>query len=325
MYLLLNGAFEKMIKKPKILAVVGATASGKSSLALELAKAFDGEIICCDSMQIYKQMNIGTAKPTKEEMSYVPHHLFDFVSPSDNFSCADYVALAEKTADEILARGKLPVFCGGTGLYLDRLLCGTDFESMEIDEDYRREMNEYAERYGNEALHALLCEFDPESAQAIHPNNVKRVIRALEIFKTSGKTKSELDRESRKTEGKYDCVQIGLKYNDRENLYERINLRVDKMLADGLLSETEMLEREGVFEKNLTAAQAIGYKELLGYIRGEKSYGEAVEDLKRATRRYAKRQMTWFSAHGDVSWIDADEKSFAQILAEAKEIYLNRK
>ena len=314
-----------MDQKQKILAVVGPTASGKSALALELAKRFHGEIICCDSMQIYKQMNIGTAKPTKEEMASVPHHLFDFVHPCENFSCADYVSLAEKTAEDILSRGKLPVFCGGTGLYLDRFLCSTDFESMEIDEEYRAEMNEYARQYGNEALHKLLCEIDPDSAQAIHPNNVKRVIRALEIFKTSGRTKSEIDKESLKAEGKYACVQIGLRYNDREKLYERINLRVDKMLESGLLAETEMLEREGVFEKNLTAAQAIGYKELLAYLRGEKSYDEAVEDLKRATRRYAKRQMTWFSSHGNVFWIEADSKSLEQLVSEAEEIYLNNK
>lgn len=322
---MLDGVLIKMDQKQKILAVVGPTASGKSALALELAKRLDGEIICCDSMQIYKQMNIGTAKPTSEEMAQLPHHLFDFVSPRESFSCADYVDLAEKTVDDILSRGKLPVFCGGTGLYLDRFLNSTDFEETEINEEYRKEMGDYAREHGNEALHQLLCQVDPESAQSIHPNNVKRVIRALEIFNGTGRKKSELDRESRTKEAKYEAIQIGLRYVDREKLYERINLRVDKMLEAGLLDETCNLERVGAFESNLTAAQAIGYKELLTFIRGEKSYEEAVEDLKRATRRYSKRQMTWFSSHGKVFWIDADGKMPDQIVDEAYQIYLNNK
>lgn len=322
---MLDGVLIKMDQKQKILAVVGPTASGKSALALELARRLDGEIICCDSMQIYQQMNIGTAKPMAEEMGDIPHHLFDFVSPHESFSCADYVELAERTADGILSRGKLPIFCGGTGLYLDRFLNATDFEETEIDEDYRKEMNEYAKEHGNEALHMLLCQVDPESAQSIHPNNVKRVIRALEIFKGTGRKKSELDRESKTKETKYEAVQIGLRYNDRERLYERINLRVEKMLETGLLDETRELDGKDVFKSNLTAAQAIGYKELLTFIRGEKSYEEAVEDLKRATRRYAKRQMTWFSSHGNVFWIDADEKSLQQIVDEAYRIYLSNK
>ena len=314
-----------MDQKRKILAVVGPTASGKSALSIELARRLGGEIICCDSMQIYQQMNIGTAKPTMLEREQVPHHLFDFVSPFESFSCADYVPLAERVAEDIFSRGRLPVFCGGTGLYLDRFLSSTDFEGMEIDEEYRSQMNDYAREHGNEALHQLLYQVDPESAQTIHPNNVKRVIRALEIFKASGRTKSELDRESKTKEAKYGAVQIGLRYNDREKLYERIDLRVDKMLEAGLLEETRELEQAGVFERNLTAAQAIGYKELLTFIRGEKSYGEAVEDLKRATRRYAKRQMTWFASHGQVLWVDADGKTSEQIADEAYQIYLNNK
>ena len=310
-----------MTEKPKILAVVGPTASGKSALAIALAKHFGGEIVCCDSMQIYKQMNIGTAKPGKEDIAAVPHHLFDFVEPSVSFSCAEYVALANDTAEDILSRGKLPVFCGGTGLYLDRFLCGTDFEDTETDGKFREEMEEYAKQNGNEELHKLLRAIDPESAEAIHPNNVKRVIRALEIFRTSGRKKSELDRESKMTEGRYRCIQIGIRYKNRETLYGRIDRRVDNMLECGLLDETRQLLADGVFEKNLTAAQAIGYKELIGYINGEASLSEAVDDLKRATRRYAKRQMTWFSSHGDVNWIEADGKSEEQIFNEAKKIF----
>ncbi len=306
--------------KTRILAVVGPTASGKSALAIELAKRLGGEIICCDSMQIYKQMNIGTAKPDADELSQATHHLFDFADPFESFSCADYIPLAERTVDDIAARGNLPVFCGGTGLYLDRFLSGADFEATEIDDNFRREMENFAREFGNEALHEKLREIDPESADEIHPNNVKRVIRALEIYKTSGRRKSELDRESKSFESKYEAIQIGIKYTDREILYNRINLRVDKMIEAGLLEETKCLMDAGVFEKNATAAQAIGYKELLSYFRGEKTVIEAVEDLKCATRRYAKRQLTWFNSHGNVIWLEADGKTLSELADEAEKI-----
>lgn len=306
--------------KARILAVVGPTASGKSALAIELAKRFNGEIICCDSMQIYKQMNIGTAKPDEEELNSAVHHLFDFADPKISFSCADYIPLAQEVIEDILSRGKLPIFCGGTGLYLDRFLSGAEFESTEVDEDFRREMNDFALEFGNEALHQKLREIDSKSADEIHPNNVKRVIRALEIYKTSGRTKSEIDSESKIFESKYDCLQIGIKYENRDILYDRINLRVDKMMQTGLLEETKELLEAGVFEANATAAQAIGYKELLSYFNNEKTLISAVEDLKMATRRYAKRQMTWFSAHGNVNWLVADDKNLAELVAEAEQI-----
>lgn len=306
--------------KAKILAVVGPTASGKSALAIELAKRFNGEIICCDSMQIYKQMNIGTAKPDEEELNSAVHHLFDFAGPKISFSCADYIPLAQEVVEDILSRGKLPIFCGGTGLYLDRFLSGAEFESTDVDENFRREMNDFAIEFGNEALHQKLREIDPKSADEIHPNNVKRVIRALEIYKTSGRTKSEIDSESKTFESKYDCLQIGIKYENRDILYDRINLRVDKMMQTGLLEETKELLEAGVFEANATAAQAIGYKELLSYFNNEKTLISAVEDLKMATRRYAKRQMTWFSAHGNVNWLVADDKNLAELVAEAEQI-----
>ena len=215
--------------KARVLAVVGPTASGKSSLAIELAKRLDGEIICCDSMQIYKQMNIGTAKPSDEEQGQIVHHLFDFADPMQSFSCADYIPLAERVVEDILGRGKLPIFCGGTGLYLDRFLSGVEFEQTDIDEGFRREMEAFALEHGNEALHNKLREIDPASADEIHMNNVKRVIRALEIYKTSGRTKSEIDRESKSFEPRYESVQIGIKYENREALYDRINRRVDIM------------------------------------------------------------------------------------------------
>jgi tRNA dimethylallyltransferase len=306
--------------KKTVLAVVGPTASGKSALAIELAKRMNGEIICCDSMQIYKQMNIGTAKPDQDELASAKHHLFDFADPLESFSCADYIPYAQKTVEDIISRGKLPIFCGGTGLYLDRFLSGAEFEETAIDEGFRAEMNEFAREYGNEALHDKLREIDPVSAEEIHPNNVKRVIRALEIYKTSGKTKSELDRESKRFESEYVAIQIGIKYDDREKLYERINLRVDKMLEMGLIEETKELLDKGIFEKNSTAAQAIGYKELLSYFRGEKTLDVAIDDLKQATRRYAKRQLTWFSSHGNVNWLCADGSSLSELADEAEKI-----
>lgn len=306
--------------KKTVVAVVGPTASGKSALAIELAKRFDGEIICCDSMQIYKEMNIGTAKPDKMEQSEIRHHLFDFADPMDSFSCADYIPLAEKVVEDIISRGKMPIFCGGTGLYLDRFLSGAQFEETQIDEKFRRDMEDFARNFGNEALHQKLREIDPVSADEIHPNNVKRVIRALEIYETSGRTKSELDKESKTFESNYRAIQVGLKYEDRELLYSRINLRVDKMMDAGLLKETKTLLDAGVFEKNATAAQAIGYKELLTYFAGTRTLENAIDDLKMATRRYAKRQMTWFSSHGDVQWLIADGKSLCDLANEAENI-----
>lgn len=308
--------------KKRIIAVVGPTASGKSALAIELARRIGGEIICCDSMQIYAQMNIGTAKPTSEELSKVPHHLFDFANPLEGFSCADYIPLAERAVEDIQGRGKQVIFCGGTGLYLDRFLSGASFEETEIDGEFRGEMERFALEHGNEELHKKLAEIDPISAESIHPNNVKRVIRALEIYRTSGRTKSDIDRESKSFEPKYEVVQIGIKYDDREILYGRINRRVDMMMSEGLLEETRRLLELGVFEKNSTAAQAIGYKELLSYINGEKTLIDALEDLKIATRRYAKRQMTWFNSHGNVNWIIADGRTLESIADEAEQ-YIN--
>ena len=310
-----------MEPKIKILAVVGSTASGKSALAVALAKALNGEVVSCDSMQIYRRMTVGTAKPTPEEQEGIAHHLIDFVEPDAPFSCAEYVTCAQNAVREITARGKLPILCGGTGLYLDAFLRGGGFEETVTNAALRAELFAYAEAHGNEALHARLSAVDPESAAAIHPNNVKRVVRALEIYQTAGMTKTEADRRSRLFASPYDATVIGIAYASREILYERIDRRVDLMLEAGLLEETEALLAEGVFEKNATAAQAIGYKELLGYLRGEETLATAVESLKRATRRYAKRQITWFGAKEYVQWIAACEnggmRPFADILADA--------
>ncbi len=307
--------------KPKIIAITGPTASGKSALAVRLCELYGGEVISCDSMQIYRRMDIGTAKPTVNEMGGIVHRMIDIAEPDEDFSCADYVRVAKEEVENVLAKGKVPIFCGGTGLYLDAFLRGSDFGETKIDASLRRELEKYAEENGNEALHSMLREIDPESADAIHPNNVKRVIRAIEIYRTGGKTKSELDRESQLSECDYDALVIGLRYRNREILYDRIEKRVDAMMADGLLNEVRMLLSDGIFEKNSTATQAIGYKEMLGYIRGEATLEEAVETLKCATRRYAKRQMTWFSAKKYVTFLDAEcdgvQRSFDEIASDA--------
>ena len=309
------------MNKTKILAIVGSTASGKSALAMALAERLDGEIVSCDSMQIYRRMDIGTAKPTADERAAVRHHMIDIAEPTQPFTCADYVAAASRAIEDCTSRGKLPIVCGGTGLYLDALLRGSDFAEGGADEDLRRELAEFAAREGNEALHAELRRIDPESADAIHPNNVKRVIRAIEIYRTTGVTKTDLDRQSREGGDRYDATVIGLRYLDRARLYERIDRRVDIMLDEGLLAETKSLLDEGVFACNQTAAQAIGYKELLGYLSGEENLAEAVETLKMATRRYAKRQMTWFAAKPYVHWLDADEKTFEEIVNNAENLF----
>ena len=309
----------------KILAIVGPTGGGKSALALAMAEHFGGEIISCDSMQLYRRMDVGTAKPTPKEQQAVRHHLIDVVEPTDPFSCADYVSLAERAIEDCMSRGRLPIVCGGTGLYLDALLRKNDFEPDTVDEAIRAELVAFVETNGAEALYRELERIDPESAAATHPNNVKRVMRAIEIFRTCGLTKTELDRRSREGGMRYDACVIGLRYAERELLYHRIEKRVDQMLAMGLEDETRALRKEGVFEKNATAAQAIGYKELLPYLDGRESREMAIENLKMATRRYAKRQMTWFSAKPYVSWIDMTcdgrEKTFEEIVNNAIELF----
>ncbi len=314
-------------QKPPILAVVGPTASGKTGLSIELAKRLGGEIISCDSMQLYRHMDIGTAKPTEAEKQGIPHHLMDFLDPTHpkGYSCADYAKDAKVAAEDILSRGKLPIICGGTGLYLDAFLRGGSFEATDVDLDLRRELTEYAETHGAEALHAMLRELDPEAAEATHPNNVKRVVRAIEICRTTGCTKSELDRRSREVDSPYNALVLGLRYTNRDILYDRIGRRVDIMLADGLVEETKKLREMGVFETCLTAAQAIGYKELFPYLDGVSTLDEVTDTLKKATRHYAKRQITWFSAKPYVRWITADgdgeAREFEDIVNNAEKLF----
>lgn len=279
----------------KILAIVGPTAVGKSALAIELAKKYNGEIISCDSMQIYKGMDIGTAKPDRDELREVRHHLINIKSPDESFSCADYAILAKGAIEDITIRGKLPIFCGGTGLYLDSVIEIPSFCETAKDEGYRKELEQLSLERGAEYVHSLLMEVDKISAEATHPNNVKRVIRALEIYKCTGVPKSEWDRRSRLTPPPYDSTVIFLDCQDREKMYERIEKRVDLMMAQGLIFEVKGLYEAGLLNEKYTSSGAIGYKELLPFIKGEKSLDVCVEELKIATRHYAKRQLTWFN------------------------------
>jgi tRNA dimethylallyltransferase len=253
-------------------------------------------------MQIYREMDIGTAKPTPEELARVPHHTVDFVDPMRPYSCADYAADAEKAISDILSRGKLPIICGGTGLYLDTLLFERPFDECGGRSDVRERLEREAEELGAHALHLRLSEVDPESAAKIHENNVRRVIRALEIFETTGKKKSELDALA--SPAKYDFLAFELRRTDMAERYARIEARIDEMLVTGLLEETKKLFEMGIFEKNPTAAQAIGYKEMLGYVRGEMSLSAARERLIIATRQYAKRQVTWFGAKNYIETVE---------------------
>ncbi|MBQ8836155.1 MAG: tRNA (adenosine(37)-N6)-dimethylallyltransferase MiaA [Clostridia bacterium] len=305
----------------KCLAIVGSTASGKSALALAAAKKFDGEIISVDSMQVYRTMDVGTAKPTADEQREVRHHMIDVCDPKNQFSSAEYASAALECAADIAARGKLPIFCGGTGLYLDSVMRGGAPEQTSANEDVRRGLLEFAQNEGAHALHERLREVDPESADAIHENNVKRVARALEVYLVSGKKKSDWDKESKETPLEIEPFCVCLAYHDRAALYERIDKRVDIMLENGLVEETKRLMESGVFETNSTAAGAIGYKELLPALRGEISLAEAAEMLKTATRRYAKRQITWFSAKPYIHMLycdgeDGKMRDFDEIFAD---------
>lgn len=278
----------------KIYVVIGPTASGKSSFALSLAERIGGEIISGDSMQIYRGMDIGTAKPTAAQQKAIPHHLIDVADISQPFSAARYVALAREAAENVAARGKTPVVAGGTGMYIDMLISGTVLPETETDAGYRAELYEYARRSGAGALHALLAQKDPEAAAAIHPNNIKRVVRALEINRETGMSKSDYESLGANRAPEFEPYVIMLMPKDRASLYARIDARVDDMMAQGLLGEVKALCAKGLRETP-TASQAIGYKEFYPYFDGEIPLEEAVEAVKRNTRRYAKRQLTWFA------------------------------
>ncbi|MFU2033033.1 tRNA (adenosine(37)-N6)-dimethylallyltransferase MiaA [Bacillus wiedmannii] len=288
------------VQREKVAVIIGPTAVGKTKLSIDLAKALNGEIISGDSMQIYRTMDIGTAKVTKEEMDGIPHYMVDIKNPEDSFSVAEFQERVRKHIREITERGKLPIIVGGTGLYIQSVLFDYQFTDDAGDTIYREQMEKLALERGVEYVHKKLQEVDPESAERIHANNVRRVIRALEIFHTTGEKMSN-QLEKQENELLYDVSLIGLTM-DREMLYDRINLRVDIMMDQGLLEEVEGLYNRGI--RDCQSIQAIGYKEIYDYFEDRVSLEEAVSQLKTNSRRYAKRQLTWFRNKMDVTWFD---------------------
>ncbi|PRT33945.1 tRNA (adenosine(37)-N6)-dimethylallyltransferase MiaA [Bacillus wiedmannii] len=288
------------VQREKVAIIIGPTAVGKTKLSIDLAKALNGEIISGDSMQIYRTMDIGTAKVTKEEMDGIPHYMVDIKNPEDSFSVAEFQERVRKHIREITERGKLPIIVGGTGLYIQSVLFDYQFTDDAGDNIYREQMEKLALERGVEYVHKKLQEVDPESAERIHANNVRRVIRALEIFHTTGEKMSD-QLEKQENELLYDVFLIGLTM-DREVLYDRINLRVDIMMDQGLLEEVEGLYNRGI--RDCQSIQAIGYKEIYDYFEDRVSLEEAVSQLKTNSRRYAKRQLTWFRNKMDVTWFD---------------------
>ncbi len=308
------------MKKIKIVAVVGPTASGKTSLAVKIAQKFNGEVISADSMQIYKGMDIATAKPDKDEMCGIPHHLIDIISPDEEFSVSRFKEMATGSVEDIVSRGKLPVLAGGTGLYVDNFLCNTTFLENTKNDAVRKSLSLRLENEGVETLYDELKEKDPSAAEKIHPNNSLKIIRALEIFYSSGKTLTEQNELSHSEESPYECLIIGLNATDREVLYDRINRRVDIMLEKGLVEEAKKFFET---ETASTACQAIGYKELKPYLDGVISLEEASENLKRATRRYAKRQLTWFRRNENIVWFNIDELSAEELVEKAEQTVID--
>lgn len=288
--------------KPKVIVIVGPTASGKTALSIELAKKIDGEIISCDSMQIYKDMNIGSAKPTIEEMQGIKHYMIDIAEPTERFSVAEYKKRSEEAIDEILQKGKVPIIVGGTGLYANSLIYNIEYNEIMLDEEYRKNLMQIAETEdGLATLYEKARSIDPVAMEKISSNDKKRIIRVLEIKHSTGKNKTELELESRKNEVKYEYKVFAINM-PREILYDRINKRVDIMIENGLIDEVENIIEK--YKEFPTAMQAIGYKEIVMYLKGELTKQEAIEKIKQESRRYAKRQITWFKKIEDIKWID---------------------
>lgn len=308
----------------QVVCVVGPTACGKTTLGVMLAQKFNGEVVSADSMQIYKGMTIGTAAPTQEEMCGIPHHMVAIADPAENYSVARFVADASKCVDDILSRGKLPIIVGGTGLYLDALVSGREFAGGYSGGKYREILEQRLEAEGVDALYAELAAVDKASAARIAPVDAKRIMRALEIYLETGKTKTEHDEETKKIPPRYDAVYIGLAFSDREDMKTLIDLRVDKMMAQGLADEVGALLSSGV-PRSSTALQAIGYKELLPALDGEVSLDDAAEEIKLRSRQYAKRQLTWLRRNENVSWILWEkDRDFDRALQISTEILVSR-
>lgn len=292
------------MKKP-IVVLTGPTAVGKTELSIQLAKVIGGEIISADSMQVYKHMDVGSAKITPEEMDGVRHYLVDELEPFDEFHVVKFQEYAKKYLNEIYAHGKIPIIAGGTGFYIQALLNDIDFTEQESDSAYRKELEALAEEHGNQYLHDRLKEVDPESTEAIHPNNRKRVIRALEFYQETGRKISEHNAKEQMRTSPYNFAYFVLN-DERSHLYKRIDARVDKMIEDGLEAEVRRLKEMGC-TKDMVAMQGIGYKEMLSYLDGSYSLEEAVYIIKRETRHFAKRQITWFKRERDVIWLNKNE------------------
>lgn len=290
------------MQKPKVIVICGPTASGKTELSIELAKKINGEIISADSMQIYKDMDIGTAKPKKEEMQGIKHYLLDFVSPDTRYSVAQYKIDATNAIEEILQNGKIPIVVGGTGLYIDALIYGIEYNDIKIDEQYRKKLEEIEKEQGLEKLYEMAVKIDEEAMKKISKNDKKRIMRVLEIYKATGKTKTEQEADSRKNDIKYAFKVFALNM-DREILYNRINLRVDLMLQKGLIEEVKKLKEK--YNKFPTAMQGLGYKEVVAYLENKTTKEEMTQKIKMETRRYAKRQLTWFRKNKETIWLDA--------------------
>ena len=305
-------------KKQPLLAVVGPTASGKTALGAALAEEYGGEVVSADSMQIYKGLDITSAKPTAEEMRGIPHHLISVVDMNADFSTADYVSAAEKVIADIGARGKLPVLVGGTGLYINSLIDNISFDASGKDDSVRKRLYEEAETLGREALHRRLAEIDPETAEWVSPNNVVRVVRALEVCEVTGMKFSEYKKLNRGNGSKYDVCMIGLNFRDRQKLYDRIDRRVTVMAENGLAEECR-----AVYEnvETGTVCQAIGYKEMIPYFKGEADLEQCLDKIRQNSRRYAKRQLTWFRRDERINWVYLDEiNNFDEIIKICKKI-----
>ena len=304
----------------RVICVVGPTASGKTKMGVALAKRFNGEVVSVDSMQIYRGMEIGTAAPTPAEMEGVPHHMIGVADPAESWSVSRFTEAADRCVQDILSHGKLPVLVGGTGLYLDALVRGNTFAAGQQGGAVRQELQERLAQEGAAALLAELAAVDPEAAARLHLRDEKRILRALEVYRETGETISEHDRKSRETPDRYDALYIGLSFRDRQDLRDRIDRRVDAMVAAGLLEEVGQLLESGL-PREATALQAIGYKEFLGVLEGTAGEAEAIAEVKLRSRQYAKRQLTWLRRNPDIHWIEWEkERDFGRALQISTEI-----
>ena len=306
----------------QIVVICGPTASGKTALSIALAKAFDGEVVSADSMQIYRRMDIGTAKPTREEMDGVPHHMLDVAEPGEAYSVSRYVEEATACVEDILARGKLPIVCGGTGLYIDGLIRGTDYQPAGTDNGIREQLEGEWEVQGAEEMMARLAAVDPDSAARLHLSDKRRILRALEVYLATGETITVHNARTKEIPTRYEAIMIGLNTEPRQILYDRIDRRVGIMLEQGLLQEVQSLLEDGLLEG--TAAQAIGYMELLAYFRGEMTLETAADLIRQKSRNYAKRQLTWFRRDERVKWIVYNAPEAAQAVLQEATNYLTQ-